>query len=518
LQNSHKIAKNNILLVALSLYIAGSIYLLFFYYSWITPDYSAYLNISRKYAEGNFIEAINAYWSPLISWLLVPFHWFHFNIYWAFKIINYVSGIGILWYAYKLAIKLKIHPFLQKLLVFNLIPITLFYASETNTPDFLMAFVWITFLYYYYNNDSNPYLISFLAIVCYFTKNYFLGFIIAFLIINFTIVFFQNSFSKSYLKRQISIITPFLVVLSIWGTFISLKYQRPLLSSAFSYNASVVTPEGIKSHFVFDNIGLIKPFESKMIFGWEDPSYYPTIAKSIFSNFKEKTLIVKYNLKLLNHYLNCFSYFKIGILAIILIPLLFNQKNHLYLGITATVYIYMMGYLALILEDRYLISVYILLVILVYKSISEIIKYFRLPKTIKLILPIATMLILVKSPVYGFINNWKSSEAIKYKYQFCESEELKTTLNNKNTASNDGYELLSLINYKAKSIYYGELLLNMTDEQRINALKKYQIEYYFHFYEHPSAENHTELFDNYLASKPIILEDKTIKIRIYKLD
>jgi hypothetical protein len=28
----------------------------------------------------------------------------------------------------------------------------------------------------------------------------------------------------------------------------------------------------------------------------------------------------------------------------------------------------------------------------------------------------------------------------------------------------------------------------------------------------------TELFDNYLASKPIILEDKTIKIRIYKLD
>lgn len=38
----------------------------------IYADGISYLEIAERYAEGNFAEALNGYWSPLFSWLLIP--------------------------------------------------------------------------------------------------------------------------------------------------------------------------------------------------------------------------------------------------------------------------------------------------------------------------------------------------------------------------------------------------------------------------------------------------------------
>src|SRR5947208_12224961 len=38
----------------------------------IDPDGISYINIAHLYAIGDFHDAINGYWGPLISWLLVP--------------------------------------------------------------------------------------------------------------------------------------------------------------------------------------------------------------------------------------------------------------------------------------------------------------------------------------------------------------------------------------------------------------------------------------------------------------
>jgi hypothetical protein len=39
----------------------------------VGPDASAYLTIARKYNAGDFHNAVNGYWSPLLSWLIAPF-------------------------------------------------------------------------------------------------------------------------------------------------------------------------------------------------------------------------------------------------------------------------------------------------------------------------------------------------------------------------------------------------------------------------------------------------------------
>ena len=39
------------------------------YQYYIDPDGTAYLTISRRYAEGHYVQAINGYWSPWSCWL-----------------------------------------------------------------------------------------------------------------------------------------------------------------------------------------------------------------------------------------------------------------------------------------------------------------------------------------------------------------------------------------------------------------------------------------------------------------
>ena len=38
----------------------------------VAPDAASYLTIARKYRASEFSDAINGYWSPLLSWLVAP--------------------------------------------------------------------------------------------------------------------------------------------------------------------------------------------------------------------------------------------------------------------------------------------------------------------------------------------------------------------------------------------------------------------------------------------------------------
>ncbi|MHC4720172.1 MAG: hypothetical protein ACYSYT_06835, partial [Planctomycetota bacterium] len=42
----------------------------------INPDGISYISVAQKYLAGDFAGAINGYWGPLYSWLLMPFLYF----------------------------------------------------------------------------------------------------------------------------------------------------------------------------------------------------------------------------------------------------------------------------------------------------------------------------------------------------------------------------------------------------------------------------------------------------------
>lgn len=55
-------------------------------------DAISYISIARQYASGLIDPAINAYWSPMVSWLLVPFLWLGVDAVAAFNILNAIAA------------------------------------------------------------------------------------------------------------------------------------------------------------------------------------------------------------------------------------------------------------------------------------------------------------------------------------------------------------------------------------------------------------------------------------------
>ena len=61
------------LFLALGLYLLFALILFSNYKYIINSDGISYISIARNYINGHLFYAINGYWSPLYSWLLIPF-------------------------------------------------------------------------------------------------------------------------------------------------------------------------------------------------------------------------------------------------------------------------------------------------------------------------------------------------------------------------------------------------------------------------------------------------------------
>jgi hypothetical protein len=73
--------------------IAYSVFLLnFHHYERLTGDATLYLSIAEKYVSGDFGNAINGYWGPLLSWLLIPFLFLGSTHLFAINALNWILG------------------------------------------------------------------------------------------------------------------------------------------------------------------------------------------------------------------------------------------------------------------------------------------------------------------------------------------------------------------------------------------------------------------------------------------
>ncbi|MBI3413993.1 MAG: hypothetical protein HY043_01530, partial [Verrucomicrobia bacterium] len=54
----------------------------------------AYLQVAQHYANGSFDLAVNSWWSPMYSWLLVPFIWLKLPVTFAVRLVDVASGLG----------------------------------------------------------------------------------------------------------------------------------------------------------------------------------------------------------------------------------------------------------------------------------------------------------------------------------------------------------------------------------------------------------------------------------------
>jgi len=87
-----------------------------YYQYYVDPDATAYLTISKRYATGDYTNAINGYWSPLSCWLTAAMIKNGFTAMCAAVIVNTIAAIGFLYIAQSFFLKLAVARTFQWLL------------------------------------------------------------------------------------------------------------------------------------------------------------------------------------------------------------------------------------------------------------------------------------------------------------------------------------------------------------------------------------------------------------------
>jgi hypothetical protein len=105
----------------------------------LNPDAVAYLRIASYYAEGKTNLAISGYWSPLISWLLVPFLKLGVPPLASARIVMGLSAVLFLWGCLRIFRQFQLPPRLLGLGLWVSALVSIPWSVENITPDLLLA-------------------------------------------------------------------------------------------------------------------------------------------------------------------------------------------------------------------------------------------------------------------------------------------------------------------------------------------------------------------------------------------
>jgi hypothetical protein len=480
-----RIKNQRYLILVLMLYLFFSVILFSHYQYIINPDGISYISIAQNYVNGHISYAINGYWSPLYSWLLIPF-----ILLWkvnlgniiATKILAIIIGLFTLIAIYLILIKLHLNNYLNTVILLAFIPIMLYFTFQFITPDLLVACLLLYYLNFlmdekYRKKEYMGLLTGFFGVLAFLAKSYvFFFFLIHFI---FTNLFYVKNFplDKGNIKKNLLWgLSIFLVISGIWVGVISEKYGVITIGTTGSYNYELVGPES-DGHAMFYK-GLITPPNEFSVSAWEDPSYFQLKKWNPLEsteNFIHQIMIILnnfYNIVLISLYLLFVPFF-----SILLALFLFFKSNEKSIKnnvifILGTIILYIGGYILIIVEGRYLWFSLILSFILGFYSLNELYNQ----NDIKLNFFRASIIIMVAALVfYPLLFFMYYNPSLGY---YETSLALKSHGIEGNIASNDQWEIMDYLSYYLDSRFYG-VTTHQSDSELKETLNFYQIDYYF---------------------------------------
>jgi hypothetical protein len=388
------------LLQSIVFYAVLAIMLLPHYQHQIAPDGISYISIAQKYVLRDYSNAINGYWGPLLSWLLLPFLLIGFKPLLALKLLLLVIGVMTIIQSNLLIKKLQIKGLLQNVLLFLIAVIVIYWALTTTTPDLL--FVSLSLAYINTLLDSSYIDSKYAGVLCgifgsglYLTKSYGLPFfVVSFLIVN--LIFYcrtKNGHNKArILNNSIYGIVVFVLIGACWISIISNKYGQLTIGTAGSYNHAIVGPQSSGHPMPF--MGLLDPPNNTAISVWEDPSYIKTEGWSIFDSISstrhQLTNILKNVCEIIST-LNRFSLLSLALLSMTVVYLLEKGKqivtDNIFL-LVVTMVVLFSGYAMLLVESRYIWLSNILTIIIGAKLLDLLFQKNSLKQISKIILSV----------------------------------------------------------------------------------------------------------------------------------
>lgn len=358
-----KILKENILLCfSILLFISIGLILITPYLT--NADAVSYISIAKKYASGQWKDAINGHWSPLISWLLIPFVWLKIDMILAVKSLCVFIG-GFTLFAFWLLLKKVsfLNKTLRLLIIFSAAPLILHHSLVVITPDLLIASIIIIYFSHlwdssYFRSWKMPVLCGAIGACSYLAKSYgFVFFLGSFLFHHlYYFIFYGSRIGK---KKIITFFLLGLIVFLItsfpWIYLLRQKYGYWNISTASRYNFAQIAP-----HIVFKPLelwGLVSPPNESALSYWEDPNVIPLQAWSPFSskdNFLDWLKRLTNNLKDFLLIIWDDSWLAPLILLGGFILCFWPRRHRDAFLITMNLLIYSSGFLLLFIFDRYL--------------------------------------------------------------------------------------------------------------------------------------------------------------------
>jgi len=471
------------------LYVLLAVYFFQFYRYQINPDAVSYISIAQKYLSGDFSLAVNGYWSPLFSWLMIPLLLMGIEPLIAAKIMILTVGAFTVWGVGILASKLRIEKEIRIVIVIFSAPLILGYAFHSTTPDLLTVCTLIYYLTFALHKDypkkkHTALWAGVFGALAYLSKAYNFAFFLAhFILLNFTLFLIKDTDSKKRKRIANSFvkgILTFFVISGIWIFSISQKYDKFTIGTSGKYNYSVIGPQskGHPTHYR----GFLPPHDEKSISAWDDPSYFIVKGWSPFSsreNFKHQLDIIRKNIEA---YLSSYSICLISVVFALFYILKSLKKGYSKdineFFIICAIFIYPIGYFLIIIEQR-LIRILSVLTILIGGYILT--NLFRTKFFNKLVKNV-TLIFFALSILYSSVAFFKNP---RYRYRERGIYELSNVLRKYNikgkvASSKQSWPLALYLAHYLKFKYYGETKAEAEADEDLlkNDLEKYDIDYF----------------------------------------
>jgi hypothetical protein len=260
----------------LAAYAALATYIIWLSRNQINADGVAYIRIAQYYAGGRLDLAISSYWSPLLSWVLVPAICLKASPLWTFKVIQAVLGLCFALASVGLTKKLgcKIHPWLTASLGLLLaLPMVLGPVTPDLLVTVLLTWGFLRVLRLVHGTSSkDAFVTGLLAGLCYLAKAYALPFFLLLLVPTYAIAYITYR-RRNTLRSLGACLAGLALSAGPWILIISVHDGAPTFSSV-SHLARTWSPTSLRAQ-VADPSSLLQSPRQGRLTSWENPTEIP---------------------------------------------------------------------------------------------------------------------------------------------------------------------------------------------------------------------------------------------------
>lgn len=353
-----------------AVYVVLSAVLLRWFWFKINPDTLAYFAVARHYARGEWFEAVNLGWSPMVSWLMAPLVAAGASDIAALRAITLVSGVLTLFAVRKLGEEFELSPSWQRLTEYTAAIVIAIYSVLWLGPDLLEAALVLLYLGVVlpsrYARENVGWLAGAWGAAAFLTKGYALYFFLGhFALVSAVHGWTLPSDRMRVIKQWAAGMVVFLVLTLPWFGAMAYRAGHLTTGTTGSWNYRLVGPDSVGYPQYF---GLIEPVRTHGSSMWEEPKPELLRAWSPLGSgreLKHQLRLIYTNMRML---LVTFMYASILIPGVLLAYAVWSwgrEKSRIsWVLAMLTLATYPAGYFLILVLDRYVLCLMLLVLLM----------------------------------------------------------------------------------------------------------------------------------------------------------